>query len=254
MSTEIERDPDGRCEVRVLKDPAACAEAALFELRHILKAHRLPLVSFAMGQTFTPFFGMLKEEMESGRINPESFIATHLDEFLGFTHDRPGGMVHEVLQACPPLKEMFRRGTFLPMPANGLADSLVGHGERLIRAGGVVLQFAGIGRNGHIAFNEPGTPFEQHFHRTVLAAMTRSDARPRFAGDDVPEHAVTAGLADIAVARRLVVVATGAAKATAVKAMVEGPVGPQCPASIVRHHESAVVLLDPEAAQELASR
>jgi len=127
------------------------------------------------------------------------------------------------------------------------------HEQRLQRAGGVRLQFLGIGRNGHVAFNEPGTPFELDFHLTTLAATTRDDARARFAPDEPPRQAVTSGLATIAASQRLVLCAFGKAKADAVRAMLKGEVCPACPATALRAHRNLLVLLDREAAGGLGT-
>jgi len=157
-------------------------------------------------------------------------------------------MVHELTTACPALQGMLARGTFFPVPHDGDPASVRAHEERLARAGGVGVQFLGIGRNGHLAFNEPGTPFDRGFHVTALAASTRDDARARFAPTEPPTHAVTSGLATILAAKRLVLCAFGAAKAPAVAAMRHGPIDPSCPASLLRRHPNALVLLDRAAA------
>ena len=128
-----------------------------------------------------------------------------------------------------------------------------GHQQRLQRAGGVKLQLLGIGRNGHLAFNEPGTSFDTGFHVTKLAETTRDDARARFAPEEPPHDAVTSGLATIHAAERLVLCAFGAAKREAVRAMLRGEVTEACPASMVRRHGNVLVLLDPAAAAGLVA-
>jgi glucosamine-6-phosphate deaminase len=116
----------------------------------------------------------------------------------------------------------------------------------------VHLQLLGIGRNGHLAFDEPGTAFESGFHVAELSATTREDARARFLPDEPPRRGCTAGIASILQGRRIVLCAFGRKKAAAVRAMLEGEIGPQCPASAIRRHANALVLLDAEAAAGLA--
>jgi glucosamine-6-phosphate deaminase len=129
--------------------------------------------------------------------------------------------------------------------------AIAAHAERLQLAGGVALQFVGIGRNAHLAFNEPGTPFDVGFHTATLSAATRDDARARFAPDEPPRRAVTSGLATILAARRIVLCAFGAAKAPAVQSMLHGEVSPACPASVLRRHGNVLVVLDRAAAAGL---
>lgn len=242
------RHDHGQPEVRVLAGAAAATDVLLGELRGALASGGRPLVSFATGNTFTAWFARLAAEFASGRLSPHDFVGTHLDEYLGHAPTQRGGMVHELTERCAGFGAMLARGTFLPVPGDGAAMSLAAHEARLSRAGGVQLQFLGIGRNGHLAFNEPGTPFEIGFHVTELAATTREDARARFAPDEPPTHAVTAGLASILAARRVVLCAFGAGKAAAVRAMLQGPVDPSCPASVLRRHDNVLVLLDAAAA------
>ncbi|MFM1871068.1 MAG: hypothetical protein RL398_490 [Planctomycetota bacterium] len=238
--------------VQVLPSAADAVPLLLDEIRSVIAAHRRPLVGFATGGTFTAMLRALAGELASGRIDPQSFVATHLDEYTGFPPDRRGGMVHELGEACPQLLDMLSRGSFFPVPFDGTASSLNAHTERLRRAGGVRLQFLGIGRNGHLAFNEPGTPWDSEFHVTKLAQSTRDDAKKRFAPEEPPIEAATSGLSTILRASRLVLCAFGEAKADAVAGMLAQPESVQCPASILRRHANVRILLDPAAAAKLS--
>ena len=233
-------------EVRVIGDAAAAVPMLLDELRALLRRGPRPLLGLATGRTFAGFLPALAGELAAlpaGRL-----LATHLDEYVDFGPERAGGMVRELLDACAPLRAMLAAGTFLAVPHRDDEGALRAHERRLAQAGGVGLQLLGIGRNGHLAFNEPGAPFDGGFHVATLAASTREDARARFAPAEPPDRAVTAGLGSIAGASRLVVCAFGAGKAAAVHAMLHGPIGPHCPATLVRTHGDVLVLLDPAAA------
>ncbi|MBL8756181.1 MAG: glucosamine-6-phosphate deaminase [Planctomycetes bacterium] len=241
-------------EVRILANAAAAVPLLLDEVRTLLTSSKSPLLGFATGGTFTAFLQALGHELGAGRIPAAgNLLATHLDEYLGYAPDQKGGMVHELGSACPHLLAMLAKGTFFPVPHDDAPASLRAHEQRLQRAGGVQLQFLGIGRNGHLAFNEPGTPFDSGFHGTTLAETTREDARARFRPAEPPTRAVTSGIATILAAKRLVLCAFGKAKAPAVAAMLQGPVAPTCPASVVRTHGNVLVLLDREAASLLQS-
>jgi glucosamine-6-phosphate deaminase len=119
--------------------------------------------------------------------------------------------------------------------------------------GGVGLQLLGIGRNGHVGFNEPGSAFGSQTHVARLSETTRRDNARFFARpDDVPSCCITQGVATIVAARKIVLVASGAHKADAVAAAVEGPVTEDCPASVLQRHPDASVIVDREAAALLA--
>jgi glucosamine-6-phosphate deaminase len=236
-------------EVRIVTAESAL-DVLLAELRAALDLEPPGLVSFATGNTYVLLLQRLAAELAARRFPVDRLRATHLDEYLGFTPEQRGGMVHELEQHCPQLRELRRGGRFLPVPADGRPESLRAHEERLRRAGGVHLQLLGIGRNGHVAFNEPGSPFDLGFHAVDLAATTREDSRARFAPAEPPLRACTAGIASILASRRIVLCAFGRAKAAAVRAMLEGVIGPACPASAIRLHAGALVLLDREAAGE----
>lgn len=120
----------------------------------------------------------------------------------------------------------------------------------------VDLQVLGIGVDGHIGFNEPGTPFDSLTHLTELTEQTRQDNARFFDGDidQVPTSAITMGLATIMRARKIILIATGENKADAIKGMIEGPLTTDCPASILQNHPDVVVVLDEEAASKLNQR
>lgn len=123
---------------------------------------------------------------------------------------------------------------------------------RITAAGGIDLQLTGIGTNGHIGFNEPGSALTSRSNVVPLAPETCDANRRSFDRDaDVPTQAITMGIATILAARACLLLATGAAKAQAVVAMAMGEIGPACPASALRLHGDATVLLDPVAADLL---
>lgn len=119
---------------------------------------------------------------------------------------------------------------------------------------GVDIQLLGIGNNGHIGFNEPGTPFDARTHIVELTESTR-EANKRFFDNDitkVPTHAISQGIGTVMDADSILLIANGANKADAVKAMIEGEVTEECPASILQKHPKVTVILDKEAASKLA--
>nr|CAA9323544.1 MAG: Glucosamine-6-phosphate deaminase [uncultured Nocardioidaceae bacterium] len=146
-------------------------------------------------------------------------------------------------------------------PANVLAPDVDGpdlpgagrrYEEAVASAGGIALQLLGIGGDGHLAFNEPGSSLASRTRLKTLTARTRTD-NARFFGDadDVPRHVLTQGLGTVLDAGHLVLVASGEAKSSAIAAAVEGPVSASCPASVLQLHPRATVVVDEAAASGL---
>ncbi len=139
---------------------------------------------------------------------------------------------------------------------NGLAadpDAEAKRYEAELKKVTVDLQVLGIGSDGHIAFNEPGTPFDAETHVTDLTEQTISDNARFFDGDKskVPTRALTQGLATVMRARKIVLIATGANKADAVYDMLKGPLTTDCPASILQKHNDVTVIVDEAAGARL---
>lgn len=122
------------------------------------------------------------------------------------------------------------------------------HEDLIARVGGFDLLVLGIGRNGHIAFNEPGSDRASRTRRVTLAPGTIEEMRATFAPDPPPGEAVTIGVATILEARRAVMLAVGTGKAAAVARAVSGPIDASCPASWLRTHADALLLMDAAAA------
>ena len=119
-------------------------------------------------------------------------------------------------------------------------------------AGGIDLQVLGIGNNGHIAFNEPSDHFPAGTHIVDLQESTiKANARFFASEDEVPRQAITMGIGSIMRAKRIILLASGEAKAEAVRACVEGPITPACPASALQLHPDVTLFVDEAAAQLL---
>jgi glucosamine-6-phosphate deaminase len=146
------------------------------------------------------------------------------------------------------------RAIHIPDGMAGDIDSFcLWYEQEIVRAGGIDLQILGIGGNGHIAFNEPGSSLGSRTRVKTLTEKTRNDNARFFAGiDQVPRYALTMGVGTIMESREVLLLAHGPGKADAIKASVEGPVTAQCPASIIQMHRLAFVILTNDAAAKLS--
>jgi glucosamine-6-phosphate deaminase len=176
-----------------------------------------------------------------------------LDEYVGL----PAG---DSSSYWATLERQFAIPAGLPLdrlhvpPVSPAADPSC-YDEEISAAGGVDVQLLGIGGNGHIGFNEPGSPLSSGTRLITLDERTRRDNARFFASlAQVPAQAVTQGIGTIMSARRLVLLAFGPAKARALTAALTGPVTPDLPASALQRHPDVTVLADPEAASLLPSR
>ncbi|MEU4361900.1 glucosamine-6-phosphate deaminase [Promicromonospora sp. NPDC023987] len=177
-----------------------------------------------------------------------------LDEYVGLGEDHPE-RYRNVIE-----KEFASRVDLAPgavQGPDGLAADLpaacAAYEASIADAGGVDLQILGIGTDGHIAFNEPGSSLASRTRIKTLTKQTREDNARFFGGsvEDVPRHCLTQGLATIMSARHLVLLASGRAKAEAVHQLVEGPISAMWPATIMQLHPHATVLVDDAAASRL---
>lgn len=197
--------------------------------RELIRRHRDEGLSFAGAEIF-----MLDEYVGLSPDHVQSYHRTIRDELTSHV-DADDARVHA--------------------PDGAAADPVAAGAEydaAIAAAGGVELQLLGIGSNGHIAFNEPGTSLVSRTGPVWLTESTISDNARFFASDEeVPVRALTQGLGTIRDARSIVLVATGAGKADAVAAMVEGPVSASCPASCLQLHEDVTVVVDEAAASKL---
>ncbi len=127
-----------------------------------------------------------------------------------------------------------------------------GYEADIKKAGGIDLQLLGIGSNGHVAFNEPGSPATSRTRVVDLTPNTIKDNSRFFARiEDVPTKALSMGIGTINEAREIVLVAHGAGKADAIAKTLEGPVTPAVPASLVRDHKKITFVIDKAAAANL---
>lgn len=177
-------------------------------------------------------------------------ISINLDEYVGLAADNPQSYryyMNEHLFKFKPFKH-----SYLPDGTNLNADEETARYNQIIDDNPVDVQLLGIGRNGHIGFNEPGTSFDSLTHKVHLTEST-IQANSRFfdSMDEVPKYAYSMGIASIMKAKKIVLEAFGEDKAEAIKAMVEGPVTEDVPASVLQTHPDVTLIIDEAAASQL---
>ena len=177
----------------------------------------------------------------------------NLDEYLGLGPEHPASYHHFMWEHLFRHINIRPENTNLPDgQARDVATSCAVYEERIRAAGGIDLQVLGIGGDGHIGFNEPGSSLASRTRIKTLTERTRADNAPFFGPDEeVPYHVITMGIGTILEAREVLLLGFGARKAEALSAAIEGPVSPMVPASALHFHPRTRALLDEAAAVRL---
>jgi len=178
----------------------------------------------------------------------------NLDEYVGLPPEHEQSYHYFMWENLFKHINVGQRHVNIP---HGMADDIEGHcvwyEEQIEKAGGIDLQILGIGENGHIAFNEPGSSLGSRTRIKTLTEKTRQDnARLFDSMDQVPKYAITMGVGTIMDARKLLMLASGKGKADAIKNTIEGPISAMVPATIVQMHQHATLLIDEAAASSLS--
>lgn len=241
-------------EVVILQDAAEIGRVAADTIESLLASKPDAVLGLATGSSPLAIYDELATRCASGQVSFKGARGFTLDEYVGLPPDHPE-RYRNVIDTVFVSRVDFAPGAV--SGPDGLATDIpaaCAEYERAIHAaGGIDLQILGIGTDGHIGFNEPGSSLASRTRIKTLTRQTRMD-NARFFGDDldaVPTHCLTQGLGTIMAARHLVLVATGGNKAEAIHHLVEGPVSAMWPATIMQHHPHATVLIDDAAARRL---
>lgn len=193
---------------------------------------------------------MIKDHKENGT-SYKDVKSYNLDEYVGIDRNDPQSYYTFMYENLFKDIDIDLNNTHVPY-GNTEADCKAY--EDALSEVSIDLQVLGIGQNGHIGFNEPGTPFEELTHIVDLTENTR-EANARFFDNDinkVPTQAISMGIGTIMKSKKVLLVANGENKADAVKAMIEGPIDTACAASALQNHADVVVVLDKAAASKLS--
>ncbi len=240
--------------VRTFATAERLARALAAEIARIIGRQPTAVLGLPTGQTPVPLYRALVALYRNGRIDLSRATTFNLDEFVGVSASDPGSYHAFMRRHLFDHVNLSRRRThLLDGSARDLARECERYDAAIARAGGIDLQILGVGANGHIGFNEPAPALMAATHRARLRAASRRANRALFGNDlgAVPHEALSMGMATILHARRVVLIATGAAKARCVARMISGPVTPQLPASFLQLHWRAEVWLDRAAATRL---
>lgn len=238
----------------IITEEAGIGALVADEIQELLARRPDAVLGLATGSSPLRVYDELARRTDAGELSFAQARGFTLDEYVGL----PAG--HPCSYRTVIDEELVSRVDFAPGAvraldgaAEDLAASCAAYEAAIEEAGGVDLQILGVGTDGHIAFNEPGSSFASRTRIKTLTAQTRRD-NARFFGDDVgavPRHCVTQGLGTIMQARRIVLIAVGSGKAEAVHHLVEGAVSATWPGTILQHHPHVTLVIDEAAASRL---
>ncbi|MDA8744285.1 glucosamine-6-phosphate deaminase [Rubripirellula amarantea] len=242
-----------RPKVISVNSPSEAAEKTSNMIAEMLVATPRITLGLATGSTPIPVYQDLVQRHRDGTLSFAEATSFNLDEYLGLAGDHPQSFRAFMDEHLFRLVDMNVSRIHIP---DGLATDLDAHTKAyekaIAAAGGIDIQLLGIGSNGHIAFNEPGS---SRTSRTRVVELTSDtiQANSRFfdRAEDVPRQAISMGIGTILEAKRIVLLATGPAKAQAVKDAVQGDANESCPASLLQYHPDVTFVLDAEASSLL---
>ncbi|WP_063516741.1 glucosamine-6-phosphate deaminase [Schleiferilactobacillus harbinensis] len=204
---------------------------------------------FGLATGSTPI--TLYEALTASDLDFSDKTSINLDEYVGLAPDNPQSY-HYFMQQHLFNKKPFAT-SYVPDGLATDADAETQCYDDIIAANPIDLQILGIGRNGHIGFNEPGSPLTGKTHKVPLTQST-IDANARFFEneEDVPRFAYSMGIGSIMTAKHILLMAYGENKADAIQKMVEGPVTNHVPASALQNHNNVTIIVDEAAASKLS--
>lgn len=240
-------------EVVILADDAAVSRLAAATVSQLVCSRPDAVLGLATGSTPRGMYAEMVRLHREGRLDLSQTTTFNLDEYVGLSPSDPTSYhayMREALFDHVPVRRWH-------VP-DGLADDIpaacAAYEREIVAAGGIDCQVLGLGHDGHIGFNEPTSSLGSRTRIKTLAPETVEANRRFFEMREVPRHVITMGIGTILESRHCLVLALGEAKASAVAAMVEGPITAMCPASALQMHARVTVLLDEAAASRLSMR
>ncbi len=208
------------------------------------------VLGLATGSSPLGVYQELIHRYQNHEVSFKNVSTYNLDEYVGISLTHPQSYHYIMYHMLFSHIDIPLENTHIP---NGVQkeESIASYDEQIEKDGGIDLQILGIGRNGHIAFNEPGTSFQSRVHLVTLDEKTRKDnARFFEKEEDVPHEAITMGLASIMKAKRIILLSFGASKKEAIRKLLTEPANENLPASILQNHPNVTIYCDQASAPE----
>jgi glucosamine-6-phosphate deaminase len=240
--------------LEIFEDEPAVGEAAAQFVAGQIVQNPANVLLLPTGRTPLLMYAALLKQVQNGQLDLSRVKTFNLDEFYGIEATHPGSYHRYMWQnffdraAIPPENIDLLDGS-----APDLVKECAAYESKIRAAGGADLAILGLGANGHIGFNEPGSTFDSRTRLVSIQPGTREANAFLFNNrlEEVPQRALTVGIGTIMEARRILLLVTGRPKASALAGMLNGPLTTGLPASCLRLHPEVILLSDREAASEI---
>lgn len=232
----------------VLPDYNEMSAAAAAAIIDCIKVKPDALLCFASGDTPKLAYQMVAERVKKENIDISQAFLIGLDEWMGIPpHD--SGSCHYFLQQYlfRPLGVAATNYHLFDALTTNEAEECRKMDHLIFERRGIDMMVVGVGMNGHIGFNEPGTPIDSLSHVAVLDEITQTVGQKYFSNKVTIGKGITIGLKQVMEAKTLLMIANGKKKATVIQQVLEGKIGTQFPASLIREHKNGMLLIDKEA-------
>lgn len=216
-----------------------------------ISSHPASVIGLATGRTMEPVYEAWMRSQEQHPINLRECFFFMLDEYYGLPENHPSSFRYYIeTHVLKPLKLTHDQFAFPPVHVSPNEGGI--HYEQSIKeSGGIDLQLLGIGRNGHIGFNEPGSLKTSRTRQVKLTPETIEANKEQFVDDRIPSDALSMGIETIMSAKNLLMLVTGSSKADVIKYLLNHHDDPSCPATYLKSHPHFTLVLDPEAASKI---
>lgn len=229
------------------------------EIANLIKIRELEkkpcVLGLATGSTPTRVYEELVQKYKKEGLSFKNVYTFNLDEYYPMQPDSLQSYVRFMNEHLFDLIDIPKKNIHIPdgtLPKEKLVDFCKNYDKKIESLGGIDLQILGIGRTGHIGFNEPGSSEKSATRLITLDQVTRIDAASDFFGEEnVPKNAITLGVGSILKSKRIIIMAWGEGKAPIVQKAVEGPVTDQIPSTFLQKHNQTLVVLDAAASSQL---
>lgn len=245
----------GNIKLKVCDSPDAVAKEAAKHFADLIRSKPDAVIGLATGSTPEDTYAELAKMHKNDGLSFAKVTSFNLDEYWGLDGDHDQSYRYFMNEQLFSKVDIRPWNTFV---LNGKAQNPMlecqAYEQKIISMGGIDLWLLGIGGNGHIAFNEPGSPVDS---RTRLVSLTQetieanSDGRFFKDASEVPRCALSAGIGTIREARKIVLLATGSKKADAIATAVDGPFSTDCPSSLLQDHADCTFIVDKDAASKV---
>lgn len=233
-------------KIFVYDDYEGVSQKAFEVMEEVIKQGKVTL-GLATGSSPIGLYKRLVEANKNG-LSFKDVQSFNLDEYVGLSIDHDQSYHHFMFEQLFKHIDINVENVHLPK-GKGSLDEVAEEYEALLKQNPLDIQLLGVGSNGHIGFNEPGTSFDSTVHVVRLKEETRQDNARFFNSiDEVPNFAITMGIQDILRAKTILLIASGKNKAMAIKEMLDGKIREEVPCTILQNHPNVIVVLDKEAA------